>query len=72
MGSVSKGQPSDTATAPGEPPPGESPLFGGDVLIRSEALRQAGNWSATTINAEDIDLAFRVRNWLEYYRKRSL
>ncbi len=43
-------------------PTGESPLFGGDVLIRSEALRQAGNWSATTINAEDIDLAFRVRN----------
>jgi hypothetical protein len=34
-------------------PTGEVANFGGDGLIRSEAVRQAGGWSAETINAED-------------------
>jgi glycosyltransferase involved in cell wall biosynthesis len=42
-------------------PPGEAPNFGGDALVRCAAVAAAGGWSATTINAEDIDLSFRIR-----------
>jgi glycosyltransferase involved in cell wall biosynthesis len=42
-------------------PPGEAPNFGGDALVRCDAVEAAGGWSAATINAEDIDLSFRVR-----------
>lgn len=42
-------------------PPGDVINFGGDSLTRASAVRAAGGWSATTINAEDIDLSFRVR-----------
>jgi cellulose synthase/poly-beta-1,6-N-acetylglucosamine synthase-like glycosyltransferase len=42
-------------------PAGDVANFGGDSLIRAAAVRQAGGWSANTINAEDIDLSFRVR-----------
>jgi cellulose synthase/poly-beta-1,6-N-acetylglucosamine synthase-like glycosyltransferase len=42
-------------------PAGEATNFGGDVLLRTEAVQRAGGWSAKTINAEDIDLSFRVR-----------
>ena len=42
-------------------PAGEATNFGGDSLVRVEALRQAGGWSINTINAEDIDLSFRIR-----------
>lgn len=41
--------------------PGEAANFGGDFLARVEAVRAAGGWSAETINAEDIDLSFRMR-----------
>lgn len=44
-----------------EHPPGEVVNFGGDVLVRAAAVRAAGGWSAATINAEDIDLSYRVR-----------
>ena len=44
-----------------EHPSGEATNFGGDSLARVEALRQAGGWSINTINAEDIDLSFRLR-----------
>jgi GT2 family glycosyltransferase len=42
-------------------PPGETTHFGGDCLVRAAAVQAAGGWSATTINAEDKDLAFRMR-----------
>jgi GT2 family glycosyltransferase len=42
-------------------PAGEAANFGGDSLVRVEAVQQAGGWSANTINAEDIDLSFRIR-----------
>ena len=42
-------------------PAGEAPNFGGDALVRVSAVRIAGGWSAETINAEDIDLSFRIR-----------
>lgn len=42
-------------------PPGEVPNFGGDALIRVGAITDAGGWSADTINAEDIDVSFRIR-----------
>ena len=35
--------------------------FGGDSMVRISAVSHAGGWSADTINAEDIDLSFRVR-----------
>jgi glycosyltransferase involved in cell wall biosynthesis len=42
-------------------PPGEVPNFGGDTLVRTGAITEAGGWSPTTINAEDIDVSFRIR-----------
>jgi cellulose synthase/poly-beta-1,6-N-acetylglucosamine synthase-like glycosyltransferase len=42
-------------------PPGQVPNFGGDVLVRTRAITEAGGWSADTINAEDIDVSFRIR-----------
>ncbi len=42
-------------------PPGEVSNFGGDVLVRTRAIVDAGGWSASTINAEDIDVSFRIR-----------
>jgi GT2 family glycosyltransferase len=42
-------------------PAGEAANFGGDALVRIEALEKAGGWSINTINAEDIDLSFRIR-----------
>jgi glycosyltransferase involved in cell wall biosynthesis len=42
-------------------PPGEAANFGGDALVRAGAVQAAGGWSAETINAEDIDLSFRIR-----------
>lgn len=41
--------------------PGEVANFGGDVLVRASAVSRAGGWSAGTINAEDIDLSYRIR-----------
>ncbi len=40
---------------------GDAPNFGGDCLARCQAVADAGGWSASTINAEDIDLSFRIR-----------
>ncbi len=42
-------------------PSGAAANFGGDLLARVDAVRAAGSWSPTTINAEDIDLSFRMR-----------
>lgn len=44
-----------------EHPPGVVTNFGGDSLVRTRAIVDAGGWSATTINAEDIDVSFRIR-----------
>lgn len=41
--------------------PGEVANFGGDALVRVSAVQRAGGWSAHTINAEDIDLSYRMR-----------
>ncbi|MFQ5697642.1 MAG: glycosyltransferase [Myxococcota bacterium] len=41
--------------------PGWASHFGGDCLVRASALQAAGGWSGTTINAEDVDLSFRLR-----------
>jgi len=42
-------------------PPGVVANFGGDALVRTHAIVEAGGWSAETINAEDIDVSFRMR-----------
>jgi len=42
-------------------PPGVVSNFGGDALVRTRVIVDAGGWSATTINAEDIDVSFRIR-----------
>jgi GT2 family glycosyltransferase len=42
-------------------PPGVVTNFGGDALVRTRAILDAGGWSAATINAEDIDVSFRIR-----------
>jgi GT2 family glycosyltransferase len=44
-----------------EHPPGVVSNFGGDALVRTKVIVDAGGWSATTINAEDIDVSFRIR-----------
>lgn len=41
--------------------PGSASHFGGDCLVRAGALRSVGGWSGATINAEDVDLSFRLR-----------
>jgi GT2 family glycosyltransferase len=44
-----------------EGPSGEASHFGGDSLVRVAALRAAGGWSPNTINAEDVEVSFRLR-----------
>jgi hypothetical protein len=44
-----------------EHPPGSVTNFGGDALIRTRPLVEAGSWSSDTINAEDIDASLRLR-----------
>jgi cellulose synthase/poly-beta-1,6-N-acetylglucosamine synthase-like glycosyltransferase len=47
-------------------PAGEVTNFGGDCLVRFQAILDAGGWSSNTINAEDIDVSLRMREkrWL--------
>src|SRR5262249_16626347 len=42
-------------------PIGAVPYFGGDVLIRADALRQAGGYNSALIAGEDPDLSIRLR-----------
>jgi GT2 family glycosyltransferase len=42
-------------------PIGETTVFGGDVMIRCDAMRAAGGYDATLIAGEDPDLAVRIR-----------
>jgi cellulose synthase/poly-beta-1,6-N-acetylglucosamine synthase-like glycosyltransferase len=42
-------------------PPGEATSFGGDVMIRASALREAGGYNPSIIAAEDTELAVRLR-----------
>lgn len=42
-------------------PVGEAMEFGGEVLMRTQALREAGGYNPTVIAAEDTDLAIRMR-----------
>jgi GT2 family glycosyltransferase len=42
-------------------PVGESKYFGGDVLIRADAFRQAGGYNPRLIAGEDPDLSVRIR-----------
>lgn len=46
-------------------PPGEARAFGGDVLIRSDALRAAGGYREDLIAGEEPELCVRLRaaNW---------
>lgn len=44
-----------------EHPPGSVTNFGGDALVRTRPLLEAGSWSSDTINAEDIDASLRLR-----------
>jgi GT2 family glycosyltransferase len=42
-------------------PPGESEAFGGDVLIRREALERTGGYDEDLVGGEDPELSQRVR-----------
>jgi glycosyltransferase involved in cell wall biosynthesis len=42
-------------------PAGVVTNFGGESLVRTRAVTEAGGWSGGTINAEDIDLSLRIR-----------
>ena len=42
-------------------PVGETIVFGGDVMIRTQDMRRAGGYDATLIAGEDPDLAVRIK-----------
>ncbi|WP_449258686.1 glycosyltransferase [Chlorobium limicola] len=42
-------------------PPGPSDCFGGDVLIRREALEQSGGYDETLVGGEDPELSRRIK-----------
>jgi glycosyltransferase involved in cell wall biosynthesis len=46
-------------------PPGETPFFGGDVLVRREALEAVGGFDETLIAGEEPEMCRRMRkaNW---------
>ncbi len=43
-------------------PAGEVDYFGGDALVRVEALKSVGGWSTDLIAGEEPDLCFRLRD----------
>jgi glycosyltransferase involved in cell wall biosynthesis len=44
----------------GQEPPGETQVFGGDVLVRVSAVREAGGYDPRIIAGEDPEFAYRL------------
>jgi len=44
----------------GQEPPGDTQVFGGDVLVRTRAVRELGGYNPTIIAGEDPEFAYRL------------